>query len=184
MIEEALGEGRARTLYWQMILTTLDYRTKDIASAITLDALSYAAPLLAIPGQLDGEERWLAYGGNFTGRNYEIMRGASPALTKYYMSYGCRWFLLGIITALFLELTGEGRAVIKNRPVGGIRTQGENCLAGGTRTGGKLSGVGVTAGMACAIILYYTMRGAGMMDYKNGVYVTGLWCVWMFRKMR
>ena len=34
---------------------------------------------------------------------------------------------------------------------------------------------------ACVIIAYYTLSGAGIMDYKNSIFIMMLWYGWMLK---
>lgn len=93
---------------------------------------------------------------SYSGQNYEIMKNHTPGLTRYYVSYGCWWF--GIVLKLALLL----------------------CLGKRGKSGGKWLLLSVTA---VCMVCFYTMRGAGMMDYKNTILVTMLWYAGVIYKL-
>ncbi len=118
--------------------------------------LGYCASPVILQLQLSGD----AYDSH-SGRNYEIMRRSAPVLTKQYVNYG-RWFAAAaVLTALLLAAR----------------------LAAGERPYGKREGllsVAVLFSAACCV-LWYTMQGAGIMDYKYTVLINQVWFLWSFK---
>lgn len=153
MVENAVGLEKAGELYRQMAGNSFDIHTKDIIGAMTYDAMAYTLSPVFLQESLNGR------GGNsFSGRNYEIMKARTPGLTRNFVRYGSWWFLIGIL------LGAAGFAV--------------------RSLGNKLDRLGpaVLLIVSClAMVVYYTLCGAGVMDYKNTVFVVILWYAWMMR---
>lgn len=96
-------------------------------------------------------------------RNYDIMGRTTPKLTQYYVDYACRWFSAAFLLAVLMEIItvfdmGKAEPCRKIRYFGAYMTA---CL--------------------CPV-LWYVAQGAGMMDYKRTVFITGLWIVWQVQK--
>lgn len=89
---------------------------------------------------------------SFSGRNYDAMRMQTPLLTKYYVDYGCWWFAVGLLFAAILGVTLKSDRW-------------------------KIIGLYVLTG-GCMVV-WYTMRGAGQMDYKKTIVIGLLWSLWM-----
>jgi len=157
-VEAAVGIKEAERLYYQMAKAALDVRTKDIVYKITLDAVSYTVSPFMLARQLAG-------GGydSYSGRNYEIMKDHTPGLTKYYVYYGSRWFAAGSILALLTLIYRKFMEKAQNTGI--VKIKGKRYIL--------IAAVG--------IILFYTMSGGGIMDYKNSIFVTLLWYIWMLR---
>lgn len=96
-------------------------------------------------------------------RNYDIMSRETPKLTKYYMDYACRWFSAAFLLAVFMEIcvVFEMRKAEAGRKLGCFAAYAVTCL--------------------CPV-LWYVAQGAGIMDYKRTVFITGLWLVWQVQK--
>lgn len=90
---------------------------------------------------------------SYTGINYTQILQAAPRLGRYYMDYGCWWFAAALVLRAIVWLTKE-RAV----------------------EGRKFLLIGTTAVFGA---FYYTMSGAGKMDYKNTLFVSCIWYVWL-----
>lgn len=88
---------------------------------------------------------------SYTGRNYDIMSEHTPQWTEYYFNYGSWVFALGMVLAVCL------------------------CILR-IRKGQMFWSVLFTC---VGIVVWYSMRGAGMMDYKKSVFVTIMWITWM-----
>ncbi len=146
LLEAELGKRRTGELYLEMCRVALERRTRELAGRILLDGAAYAVPPLVVSEQLEGAG-YEAY----TGRNYEIIKGNSPLLTKYYIDYGSRWF-----AACLVLLAASG-------PVLGRRK----------RKMGAATRIVLAAAGAVTIIL--TLRGAGCMDFKEAGLVMILW---------
>ncbi|MBQ8230338.1 MAG: hypothetical protein IJZ34_00200 [Lachnospiraceae bacterium] len=149
LVEGAYGREEADRLYWYMAIRCLNDRTKETLQALFEDLEAYLCPPWVVKEQLDGA------GLSYSGWNYGQMRAAAPMLTKWYVNYGLFVFrveigisvLYGIIK-LFCRKRGEKR----RRSVTALF-------------------------LFCFILqaVWYTMSGAGMMDYGNVCVVTILW---------
>ena len=161
LVEEGLGQEQATQYFLQMAKASWTVHGSMIVRQIGWDALGYSVTPLILPLQLKGE----AY-DSYSGRNYELMLSQAPVLTGYYMKYGCWWF--GVMLALAAILT-----VV--RAVGGMSKSEK----GGRRFEGKPVLLCILA--AGVVTAAYTMRGAGMMDYKCTIAVNLLWITWAMK---
>ncbi len=150
-IEERAGDG-AQEAYREMAQTAWRLRRPMILRQIAWDALGYAAFPLIFPIQLEGRMY-----DSYTGRNYEVMREHAPALTGHYVRYCCWWFACCLGLAALLSLV--------------------RLLQGGIR-GPQILGAGLCALIGALLSLAYTMRGAGLMDYRCTVALSQLWLAW------
>lgn len=119
------------------------------------DVLGYGVTPLILPLQLAGE----AY-DSCSGRNYEIMRNEMPVVTKYYVRVACGWFAVSLI----LMLAGGAAIYI----AGSVKMR--DVLR---RTVPMLMAL-FSAG---TVILFFTMQGAGIMDYKYTFWINQLWII-------
>ena len=148
MVETAYGQEEANRLYWYMALRCLKDRTKEILQAIGEDLKAYLCPPLVVKEQLDGA------GLSYSGWNYGKMRSAAPALTKWYVNYGLYVFRVGIVIALAYGVLNLYKRKDRQKQCGTI-----------------------VLSVSCIILqaVWYTVSGAGMMDYGNVCVVTMLW---------
>ena len=151
LMQENFTDEQASEYYLQMAEISLKKHPGTIIRQMGGDILGYGVTPLILPMQLRGET-YMAY----SGRNYELMFMQSPLLTKYYVHYSCRWFAVMLVLSVLLFLTGQ--VMQSGRRVRGSVASVLLCL--------------LTMGM---IVIVYTMRGAGMMDYKYTVAVNLLW---------
>lgn len=96
---------------------------------------------------------------SYCSRNYDIMGRQSPKLTQVYMDYGCWWFGAAFVPAVLAGLCGM---ILEKRLPGKRRIF---CLGSFAALGGCLA-------------FWLAMQGAGMMDYKRTIFITGLWTAW------
>lgn len=150
-VEGRVGAEAAKGYYMQIARTGWERHSYMVVRQIGWDVLGYVVTPLVVPLQLQGE----AY-DSFTGRNYEVMRGNAPVLTRYYVDYGCWWFGGCLALALCLFLI--------RLPVAG---------AGGLRK--CLWPACICAAASAVLACVLTMRGAGLMDYKYTAAVNELW---------
>lgn len=159
-IEAAVGVKQAKRLFWQTAAAAFQIRTKDILVKTSLDALSYAAAPAMLEWQLAG------YGyDSYAGRNYEIMKNRTPGLTRYYVAYGNWWYAVGTVLAL---------AVLLGRRIGNGKRKAETKTA-------LVRPLALLLLTAAVMVSYYSLSGAGIMDYKNSIFITILWYVLMLR---
>lgn len=167
LIEEAVGVDEARRLYWEMVRAAGQLRLREVARDSLWDAASYAASPWMLERQLAGE----GY-ETFSGKNYEIMSDEFPGLSVRYMRYGNRWFCIGVFLALFSWLGSLASGLLRSiGKIEGKRTQTV-----------KLPTALFLFVTSSAMVVYYTCSGAGIMDYKNSVFITMLWYAWMLQE--
>lgn len=171
LIETAVGADRAKELYWEMVRAAGSFRLREVAVNSLWDAACYAASPWMLELQLAG----MGY-ESYSGRNYEIMSDRHPALTVPYLRYGNRWFCAGILLALFSWLGSVAGWCIRCRHGKGQSGSGKRQVGGPCR----MIVFPVLAG--AAMVVYYTLSGAGIMDYKNSLFITVLWYAWMLRE--
>lgn len=159
-IEDAVGAEQAQAYYRLMARQAWQLRKSMIIRQAGWDALVYVLPQVMLPLQLEGE----GY-DSFSGRNYEIMGGDAPLLTKYYVDYSCWWFVTALAVTVILNVTGF--------------IVGERLFPRGTFL--FLTVCAISAG---AITIYYVMRGAGLSDYKCTLAVSAVWTVWALFHMK
>lgn len=148
-----VGEARAEELLLSMAKVSFGRHTRENLTEILWDVYGYGFAPWALREQLDGKG-YEAY----SGRNYEIMGMHTPGLTGYYMNYGSYLFVVGVFLAALLHMLGW----LQNR--GRIAKDAILLVFG-----------------ALVPVLYYSMQGAGMMDYKKTVGVTLLWVIWILK---
>ena len=136
----------------------------EIIHDVIADAGAYTLAPIVLQRQLSGK-----FYDSYSGSNYDAMRQHTPFLTKYYLDYGCWWFT----AALLMVLLRKAAAVC------------------GSLFGKKRESVGMKKSVwavafmclltSLCMVLGYTMRGAGMMDYKKTITVGLLWMAWMLK---
>ena len=153
LMEEAFGEEGADAYYRQIAWNALENRWKNILTYLRWDMVGYGAAPIAVQKQLEG-----GYYDACTAENYEKMRHQPPEWTKLYLSYSCWWFraMLGIAFLIFLvDWIQRGHFPLKQ----------------------ELPALLPLILTAAVMIFWYTMRGAGLMDYKEGFAISSLWLV-------
>lgn len=191
-LEEMYGEEEVTALLWRLAGICLRDNLKVDVKNFIWDMAAYHAtpPILAM--QLKGR----AYDAH-SGINYEQMRSRAPLLTRYYVTYGSRWWwvMLALAAGIWvcgqLSAAGSGTCVLRRLPEipSGAgrksveRMSGENARE---KTGEKslwgraktflLRWLPVLAGMEW-MILNFVLSGSGIMDYKKTLWVTILWYV-------
>lgn len=163
-LEEALGKERAEELFGEIAEIAWQNHKNEILHRTVWDAMGYTVSPLVLQRQFTGK----IY-DSYSGRNYDIMRSKTPFLTKYYMDYSCMWFGAGLVLTAVLEGV---------RLAAGLTEKAER-----RKRLQKLCRWLLTA-VCCVfssgvLVLVYTLRGAGMMDYKKSIAVTLLWICWM-----
>lgn len=158
-IEAAMNAGEAKPLLAEAAAGSWRMHYPMVIRQVGWDVLGYCASPVILQLQLSGD----AYESH-SGRNYAIMRKSAPVLTKYYVNYGSWWFAAAaVLTALLLI----ARLAAGERPYG--------------RREGRLSAVVFLFAGSC--VFWYTIQGAGIMDYKYTVFINELWFLWSFKTM-
>lgn len=152
MMETALEKETADRYYWQMALQCFRVRTKEILGTIWQDFTVYLCVPLSLKCQLDGS------GLSFSGWNYGQMREHAPVLTKYYMHYSLWMFRFGLVIAGCTAAAGILKRKTEKR-----------------KEKGRFCRLIPLAGCLLAPAVWYTMSGAGQMDYLNVTPITALW---------
>lgn len=150
-MDEAFGKEEKIGYYLRMAETGWRRHASVIIRQIGWDALGYSVTPLILPLQLQGR----AYDA-YSGRNYELMMIYTPKLTSRYVRYSCWWFgwMLAVTALLWLVGRFADRRTEKH---------------------GELPGVLLCVLALGLIVAWYTMRGAGVMDYKCTVAVNLAW---------
>lgn len=158
-LEAAMSPEAADLALEEMVRRSWDVHGSMVIRQIGWDVLGYGVTPLILPLQLAGE----AY-DSYSGRNYEIMRDGAPVLTKYYVRVACGWFGVSLLLTL-------GAVVL-------------SCIGGPVRIRKALSGAAPFLAVLFAagfVILFFTVQGAGIMDYKYTVWINQLWIMWSIK---
>lgn len=177
-------QGRAQTAAVLRSITRIaqENNTKGICREILWDAAGYGFSPIVVQLQLAGR----GY-DSYTGILYDNLGQHTPRLSYIYMTYGCRFFGMALLLGIILRCIGM-----------------EDCTNGGegSTQGGERStqgGEGSTQGnvsrkknrkifwgtflfgllFAGALIAFYTLRGAAMMDYRKTIVLVLLQLAWM-----
>ncbi|MCM1194084.1 MAG: hypothetical protein NC123_19485 [Butyrivibrio sp.] len=134
-----------------------------IVRQIGWDVLGYSVTPVILPLQLAGD----AY-DSCSGRNYEIMRGGTPVLAKYYVRVSCGWFTVSLVLLAGALASGCIGRFLQAKEEGKTRRV---CLS-------RVFPYFAAAVSAGAAVLFFTIQGAGIMDYKYTVWINQLWIVW------
>lgn len=159
-LEERYGAEEVTDLLWELAGLSLERNLRVDVKNVIWDMAAYHAtpPIFAM--QLRGR----AYDSH-SGTNYMYMKTRAPLLTRYYVTYGGRWWwaMLGLAAAIAVctqVLRGRSR---------------ENSLW--TRGWALLRRwLPVLVGLEW-MILCFAAEGSGIMDYKKTLCVTILWYV-------
>lgn len=160
LAEEAFTEDEAVAFFLQKASVGWILRPGQVIKQCGWDALCYMFSPMCLPVQLTG---W--GGASYSGRNYELMLQRTPRLTGAYMRYGCRWFTAALPLSILAALAGR-LAVGRSASDAGRWKIWSLCMLS-----------------AAALAVLYTMRGAGMTDYKCTIAAICLWVAWMQGQM-
>lgn len=166
--EEAFGKEQANAFYWKMALRCFSDRTKEVIYNIRVDFFAYLFVPFATANQL-------ARGGiSYAGWNFDRMWEQSKALTNMYVQYGFCSISVGIVFVAIYVIVNAFGSLKKGLAKSYERKE---------RISLKI--LGLLAFFMLTQAVWYTMAGAGMMDYKNVPVTIALWyacIVWGFRK--
>lgn len=159
----AVGEEKAREYYLEIASCGWESNRHTVIKQLAWDVLGYGVTPVVVQMQFRGR----AY-DSFTGRNYEVMREAAPKLTAAYVDYGCLWFVaaavLSALGLVLLYLRREPANHTKRADVAGVLRK-------------VVLPVVLCSVIGVIWIGLFTMRGAGIMDYKWSVAVNELWLI-------
>lgn len=156
-LESQAGAEGAKAYSLRIARRGWEGHAPGVVRQIAWDVLGYAAAPLVFPLQMEGR----GY-DSYSGRNYEVMRERSPVLTRDYVDYGCWWFGWMLAVSFFLlPFRGPGE---------------EGSLEERKRRRKKAFACAGAWVLACGVLVAaLTMRGAGMMDYRETIGVAALW---------
>ncbi len=120
------------------------------------DFATYLAAPVFLPLQLKGR-----LSVSYAGRNYEQMLEHTPVLSARYVNFGCVFFPvagLAAVLAAVLAVAGGSRKISKQNAASEM----------------------ITLTSSVSLCLVFTLRGAGIADYKGTIAVSLLWMLWMF----
>jgi len=173
-LEEMYGAEETTALLWRLTGICLRDNLKTDVKNIVWDMAAYHAtpPVLAM------QFRGRAYDA-YSGINYEQMKSRAPLLTKYYVTYGGRWWWVMLALA-----AGVWGCTLLCRAQCRSQQGAQSPSQRGTRGFSLRRGIGtflqcwlpVLAGMEWMIISF-VLGGSGIMDYKKTLCVTILWYV-------
>lgn len=160
VMDENFEAERKVQYYLRMAEIGWRMHSSVVIRQIGWDALGYGVTPLILPLQLEGR----AYDA-YSGRNYELMMSHTPILTSRYVRYSCWWFgcMLAVAALLWIAGRSAGRKAERRSGTAGVLL----CI--------------FTLGW---IVVWYTMRGAGLMDYKCTVAVNLFWVAAALTVMR
>ncbi len=147
------GRSRISAVLYTISRTALENNTRDICREILWDAAGYGLSPIVLQFQLAGK----GY-DSYSGILYDNMLRHTPRLSHVYMTYGCRWFGLALLLGAVLRFLKSKSGIERRKSFGTII---------------------FTICFAAVLIAFYTMRGAGMMDYRKTVVLALLWIAWM-----
>lgn len=159
---EGMSPEAADSVMRKMISHAWSIHYPMVVRQIGWDVLGYSVTPVILPLQLAGD----AY-DSCSGRNYEIMRNGTPILTKYYVRMSCGWFAAALVLLAGAALPDGIRRFLKVRK---SVKKWRLCLSETF----PFMAAAVSAGVAA---LFFTMQGAGIMDYKYTVWINQLWIV-------
>lgn len=173
-LEEQYGAEETTALLWELTGICLrENLKKDVKNVIWDLAAYHAAPPI-----LEMQLRGRAY-ESFSGINYEQMKNRAPVLTRYYVTYGGRWWWMmpALAAAIWLCMrlfygkrfgtpVAAGSSGLGLPPAQkGLRSRLRDFVR-------RWLPVGIGVEM---MILCFVFGGSGIMDYKKAVWVTILW---------
>ena len=157
-LEEQYGPEETTSLLWELAGICLKRNLRVDVKNVIWDMAAYHAtpPILAM--QLRGR----AYDSH-SGVNYEYMKNRDPLLTRYYVTFGSKWWwvMLGLTAVLMVCSMAEQGLSGKSS----IWARGREFLR---RWFPALAGLEW-------MILCFVAEGSGIMDYKKTLWVTILW---------
>lgn len=153
-MEASLEGSELQKAYLSIAWLGLQSNTKDNAAHLLEDFVCYNAPMAVMRIQLTG-----GFYDSLTGRNYALFKHNTPGLAKWYVRYAGIWCVTAVVIACILR-----------------------CLSPGQRCGRKM--VWLIIGLLEWEALYYTMQGAGQMDYKLLLLANCMWYAFALHNLK
>ena len=150
-VDGAYGRSRAREIYGELAKAAWKVRLKRTLREMLGDVAGYALVPAAQLGMMDGSTH-----SSYFANDYEIMRMKHPVLTSLYVRYGGWLFSGALVISLLMMVSRMVLEKAKQRR-------------------GYLRLAAAFIGIGCMFVLFYALRGGGVMDYKNVLPVTVLW---------
>ena len=147
-LEEKLGSKRAEQIYGEIASLSWENHTGAIIHDTAWDILGYVFSPMVVERQLAGKVYEAC-----TGVNYENMRRNNPILTGMYLRYGDYWFGVAMVILVLVIL-------VRNELIPNAKS--------------ILAFVATLIPLLTAAI-YYSLQGAGIMDYKKTIYIGIMW---------
>ena len=152
--DQIITRQQVREAYFTMMADALRWHGPAVIKELLWDVVGYGVSPVSLQSFLEGR----GY-DTYSSTNYDIFLERTPGLSELYMNYGSWCFAMtAVLTAVLQVLRLWSQGADENKKSAKLSL---SCLI-----------------MAGAMILWYTMRGAGMLDYKNTALVTQLWMVW------
>lgn len=151
--DQILTEQQAEEFYLTMTRIAWDYHRPVIIKEMMWDILGYTVSPAFLQLYLMGR-------GYDTGiRNYDFFLEYTPELSKLCMDYGSWWFCVAAVLAAALQVLQSlyGRGVGRKGTVQTVLC----CLV-----------------TVAVMVLWYTVEGAGQLDYKKTAVIVALWMAW------
>lgn len=178
--EEVMGAEAAEEWFGMVAKGLFAKNYKLILYETAIDAVGYTVPTVLTDILLGGKD-YSSYGM----RNYEIMRQDHPLLTRYYMDYSIWWFYVGFALAAGLTVLRALVALLCGRRQ--QKSYARECEPEGlrcrVRVGAVKGGFSLCVCIfgAAAMVAWYALQNTGLWDYKNALFVGGLWMLWMIK---
>ena len=152
--DQSITEQQAEEFYGTLIKTAWKWHRSVIVKQVLWDVAGYGASPTVLQLFLEGK----GY-DTYSNRNYDFFLEAAPRLSKLYMDYGSWWFTAAAALTVVQQILQLSAGGLK-----GKKAAAETVLC-----------CLITAG---AMILWYTIQGAGIQDYKKTAVIDQMWMAW------
>ncbi len=148
-LTEGVGEEKTASVLAELRGLSWEYEKRQIVKEIGWDAAGYVISPIVLQFQLEGR----AY-ESCAGVNYRELLLPNARIGKLYTDYSCWWFAIALVSGLLICV----ESFLKKR----LKIEGFE--------------FGTVVVAMTGMVLWYTMDGAGNMDYKNTLFVL---CIWL-----
>lgn len=163
LVENAYGREKADALYWQMAVKSFGVNTKQVVIGIWEDFLAYFLTPWQVSAQFEGQ------GISYSGWNYNQMMEEEGGSTGRLVKYGLASYQIGIVITVVVKGLEQIAKLRKRKS----DCSADSATAWGARRHGSIWLLALVTAVGQA--LWYTMSGAGMMDYGNVTVISLLW---------